>query len=407
MSCTHLFEHNFLFTFFAQAAMKDLSRIVITCPPRIEPYLKEEVEDIGFDVLKQGRMSVELEGTIEDCMLLNLHLRTGNRILYQIESFRATTPEQLYAKVSVLPWEDWIDANGYVSINSFVKNDFINDTRFANLKVKDAIVDRLMEKCNERPDSGSNFDRTVVFLHWVNDECKIYFDTSGETIAKHGYRKNPFKAPMQESLAAAVIMASAWDRKSVFINPMCGSGTLAIEAALLATRRPPGFYRNNFGFMHIKGYDVKVWQRLKQEASEMIKRSARLKILASDHDEEAIEAAMSNAKAAGVSDMIKFVKSDFRRINIPDQNGVIFMNPEYGERLGDERRLEAVYRDIGDFLKQKCQGYTGYIFTGNLNLTKKIGLKPKRRLEFYNGRIDCRLLEYELYTGSRRNREDT
>ncbi|MGN6248484.1 MAG: THUMP domain-containing class I SAM-dependent RNA methyltransferase, partial [Ginsengibacter sp.] len=231
----------------------------------------------------------------------------------------------------------------------------------------------------------------------------IFIDTSGETLSKHGYRKIPGKAPMIESLAAATLLASKWDEQSPFINPMCGSSTLAIEAALLATNRFPGLFRNNYGFMHVERYSEEFYEKEKLKLVNKIRRVPGLEIIATDISADAINISKINAAAAGVSDLISFQKCDFRKTPVPEKrDGVVFFNPEYGERLGDEVELQNVYAEIGNFLKQNCKGYTGYVFTGNFNLAKKIGLKPQRKIEFYNGKIDCRLLEYELYEGSRR-----
>ncbi|MDQ3393561.1 MAG: class I SAM-dependent RNA methyltransferase, partial [Bacteroidota bacterium] len=291
--------------------------------------------------------------------------------------------------------------DGYISIGSYVLNEHINHSGFANLRTKDAIVDRMQSKFGRRPQSGPDNSGTVLFLHWKGENCSIYIDTSGDTIAKHGYRKLPFKAPMQESLAAATILASRWDKKSNFVNPMCGSGTLAIEAAMIATNRAPGLLRENFGFMHIIGYNANAWRKIKSEAKK-VNEPIDFKIIASDISPLAIDAARKNAIYAGVDHLIEFETCDFQETTVPDGGGVVMFNPEYGERLGEEEALLETYRLIGDFFKKKCSGYFGYIFTGNFNLAKKIGLKTKRKIEFYNSKIECRLLEFELYSGTRR-----
>jgi putative N6-adenine-specific DNA methylase len=379
-----------------------LSKIVITCPPHINTILAKEVEDLGYEVKKINRMDVEIEGTFNDTMYLNLHLRTGYRVLFLVKSFKATTPEQLYDEVCHIKWEEIMDKDGYFSIQSYVKNDFIYDSKYANLKIKDAIADRFVREFGKRPDSGPSIDKVVLFLHWKLDQCHLYIDTSGETIAKHGYRKIPFKAPMLEALAAATIKASQWDGKSSFVNPMCGSGTLAIEAALIAINKAPGLMRDNFGFMHIKGYNYAYWDKIKKEAEEAVLDTISFKITASDMSPEALKVSRMNAAYAKVDHLISFELCDFSRTTIPETPGVVMINPEYGERLGEEEELVKVYQQIGDFFKKSCSGYMGYIFTGNMNLAKKIGLRAKRRIEFFNAMIDCRLLEYELYVGSKR-----
>ena len=381
---------------------KNTSKIVITCPKRMNLLLKAELLDLGYTNVEESHMSVSLQGTMKDCMKLNLFLRTGHSILFQLKEFHAKTPEDLYKEMVKIPWEEYIDVNGYFSVTSFSDNPEIIDSRFPNLKCKDAIADRITSKKGHRPNSGPDRNKTVINLHWRENKASVYIDTSGETIAKHGYRKIPFKAPLQESLAAALILASKWDKNSHFINPMCGSGTLAIEAALIAQKRAPGLLRSNFGFMHILGFESEPWEEMRKEARLASQKNLDFKIIASDLNEDAIQAAKRNAATAGVDHVIEFVCCDFRETPIPEGTGVVMINPEYGERLGEVSELQIIYREIGDFFKKHCSGYMGYVFTGNLDLGKQVGLKPKRKIEFYNSKIDCRLLEFELYSGSKR-----
>ena len=254
-----------------------------------------------------------------------------------------------------------------------------------------------------RPNSGSDANKTVIHLYWKDSEADIFIDTSGETLAKHGYRKIPGKAPMLEALAASTIMSTQWDQKSPFVNPMCGSGTLAIEAALLATNRRPGLYRMNYGFMHIIGYDEQVFFAERRILKDQVVKNPDFQIIATDLSADAIEVSQRNAKTAGVDGLIQFEVCDFADTQVPQSGkGVVVFNPEYGERLGVHSKLEETYKRMGDFMKKECKGYFGYIFTGNPDLAKKIGLKADRKIEFYNGKLDCRMLEYELYDGSRR-----
>ncbi|MBY0425508.1 MAG: class I SAM-dependent RNA methyltransferase [Cytophagales bacterium] len=385
------------------------SKIVVTCPNRSVTYVKNELLDLGYSPIAESILSVTVEGTLLDCMKLNLYLRTAHRVLFLIKEFKAADPTALYDQVVQIPWEEYIDVAGYFSVLSFADNPEINDSRFPNLKCKDAIADRMVQKKRNRPDSGPDRNKTVVYLHWKDDRASIYFDTSGETIAKHGYRKIPFKAPLIESLAAAIVLATRWDKSSHFINPMCGSGTLAIEAALIAQSKAPGLFRINFGFMHILGFDqVKdKWEEMRSMArNSSSQKQVDFKIIASDIDPEAIELAKKNATTAGVAHLIDFYTCDFWDTPIPEDGpGVVVLNPEYGVRMGDETELVPVYKEIGDFFKKSCAGYMGYVFTGNLPLAKQVGLKPKRRIEFYNASIDCRLMEYELYRGTKSLKE--
>lgn len=379
------------------------SRVVVTCNKRLAPYLQQELEAFGFKIEKTFATYVEVFATLNECIRLNLQLRCASQVLYLLKQFPADHPNALYQAVSTIEWEHIIPADGYFSITSNVDHPTITNNLFANVKVKDAIVDRMRNSSGSRPDTGPSTEKTVINLYWRNEVADIFLDTSGDTLAKHGYRKIPGKAPMLEALAAANILATKWDRSSPFVNPMCGSATIAIEAALIATNRKPGLYRSNYGFMHLLGYDNSVYEQERQTLTDHIEDVEGLTIIASDISEDAINISKINAGAAGVEQFIQFELCDFADTTIPESNsGVIFFNPEYGDRLGVEKELEATYARMGDFLKKQCRGYTGYIFTGNLELAKKIGLKAKRRIEFFTSKIDCRLFEYELYAGTRR-----
>jgi 23S rRNA G2445 N2-methylase RlmL len=378
------------------------SKIIITCNNRLAPYLRQEVEALGYVIKRAFSTGLELEGTLNDCIPLNLNLRCASQVLYSIKAFTAENPARLYKELLEISWEELIDFTGYFSVSSTVDNETITTPLFANLKVKDAIVDRIKEKKEIRPNTGSDANKAVIHLYWKENDAEIFIDTSGETLAKHGYRKIPGKAPMLEALAAGTIMATGWDRKSPFVVPMCGSGTLAIEAALLATDKTPGMFRMNYGFMHIIGYDEQVFFEERRKLKDKAKREIDFRIVATDHSEDAIDISIKNAKTAGVDHLIDFAVCDFADTKVPEAAGIVMFNPEYGERLGVHTKLEATYKRIGDFMKQNCKGYKGYIFTGNPDLAKKIGLRASRRIEFYNGKLDCRLLEYELYEGSKR-----
>jgi len=379
------------------------SRIIISCMKRLAPYLDQEVVELGFEVERVFSTGIELKGTLNDCIKLNLNLRCASQVLYSLKSFRADHPEELYNGLLHYPWENVLHKDGYFSVTNESDNLFVNNSMFTNVKVKDAIVDRMRRETSSRPDSGAERDRAVINLYWKDNMAEVFLDTSGLTLSKHGYRKIPGKAPMLEALAAATIMASKWDRKSPFINPMCGSSTLAIEATLIATNRKPGLYRDNYSFMHVIGYTDEVYKNEKELLQSGVKDVPGLKVIASDISVDAIEVSKVNAGIAGVSKLIDFDICDFEATPMPEEKGgVVFFNPEYGERLGQETELEGTYARLGDFMKKKCKGNTGYIFTGNLDLAKKIGLKASRRIEFYTAQIDCRLLEYELYDGSKR-----
>lgn len=375
------------------------STISITCPKGITPYLKKELEELGFPIKKTRPAGIETEGSLYDCMKLNLVLRTAHRVHFLMDTFKAENAEDLTDGLKKIAWENFIDKHGYVSITSFIKNPTINNNQFANLTVKDAIVDRIRMTRGARPDSGADLTKTVIFLFWKGEEASVYLDTSGESISRRNYKVDNHTASMQETLAAAVILGSKWKPGQHLINPMCGSGTIAIEAAMMALNRPAGQLRPNYGIKHILGFDEEKWtelrNELKQESLKDFPNHSR--ILATDNDPKAIEAAKRNAKTAGVDHLIEFQECEFYDTEIPYGDGVVIFNPPYGERLGEDKNLPGLYRAIGDFFKQDCSGKWGYVFTGNFALAKKVGLRSNKRIEFYNSTIECRLLEYELY----------
>jgi putative N6-adenine-specific DNA methylase len=378
------------------------NKILITCAKGIPPYLRQELHALNFPILSEAVAGVETEGVFDDTLVLNLSLRTGHRVLFQVKEFKANNADELYRALSGISWEDYIPEDGYLCVTSSVDNASIRDSRYASLKCKDAVVDRIKDKRGKRPDSGPDRDRSVVHLYWKDERCAVYLDTSGETLSRRGYRKIPLAAPMQETLAAAVVLATGWKGEGNFINPMCGSGTLAIEAALMGLNRAPGLLRGNFGFMHIQGFNESLWNEVREKAKTEARKSLSGKIIATDISPEAVEAAKKNAATAGVEHLIEFSVCDYADTPLPDNGGVIVMNPAYGERMGEIAKLEETYKGIGDFFKQKCRGYTGYVFTGNPSLAKKVSLKPKQSLPFFNSGIECRLLEYELYEGTRK-----
>ncbi|MBC9933267.1 THUMP domain-containing class I SAM-dependent RNA methyltransferase [Chitinophaga qingshengii] len=376
--------------------------VTVTCHKRLTPYLEQEIKELGFTVEETFVTGVRLFASINECIRLNLQLRCASQVLYSLRQFEARDADDIYRELKSHPWETILPEDGYFSITSNVQNETINNSMFANLRVKDAVIDRMREKTGKRPSTGAALTGAVVHLFWKNENAEIFIDTSGDSLGRHGYRKIPGKAPMLEGLAAATILATRWDRRSPFVNPMCGSGTVAIEAALIATNSRPGLFRDNYAFMHLQGYDENIYLEERGRLESQMVDVPGLRIIATDLSPLAVDNARKNAKAAGVADLISFSVCDFAATPVPaDAAGVVYMNPEYGLRLGEISALEETYSRIGDFMKQRCGGYTGYIFTGNLDLAKKIGLKAKRRIEFYNSTLDCRLLEYELYAGTR------
>jgi len=377
--------------------------ILVTCPKALPPFLARETAALGL-AGRELAAGVLTEGDMADCMRLNLHLRTGHRVLLELARLEAHDPAALAEELGRLPWEDIVPADGHITVDSSVQNEYVRDSRFANQKAKDAIVDRILSRKGRRPDSGPDPVGASVFLHWREDAVTVYIDTTGAPLSRRGYRKMPHKAPLQETLAAGIVLATGFaESGGHFLSPMCGSGTLAIEAALIALNRAPGLLRTGFAFEHLLGFDAARYAELRREANQAAKKQYAGRIIASDIDPEALVAAQQNARTAGVEGHIEFQVADFRESLVPEEGvGVCVLNPEYGARLGDTPRLEPIYAAIGDFFKQRLPGWRGFLFTGNPELAKRVGLKPRRRTPLFNAKIECRLLEYEMYQGTRR-----
>ena len=373
--------------------------ILITCPKTLSGFLKEEVIAQGFELTGHFPTGLSIRGSLLDCMRLNLTLATAHHVLLLVKDCACKTPDELYREVGTIDWENIIPANGYVCVTSIVHTPSITDTRYANLKCKDAIVDRLAQKNGKRCNSGSERDRTVVHVYWHESRCLIYVDTSGQPLSKRGYRLNPGQAPMQETLAAAVVRATGFKGNGNFINPMCGSATVAIEAALLAYNKAPGILRLNFGFMHLKTFDRDAYSKLREQLISRERDAIPGSISASDIDPVAMTAARENVKNAGLESRIELSVCDFDRKEVPFGGGMVVLNPEYGIRMGDPEKLKTTYKRIGSYFKHQCGGYTGFVFTGNFDLVKHIGLKAKWKTNFQSGKIDCRLYAYDLYSG--------
>jgi putative N6-adenine-specific DNA methylase len=370
---------------------------------------------MGYDPIEVTENTVVIRGDMRDMMRLNLHLRTAHRVLVPLLRTTCRNIRELYQAANSIDWENLLEADGYFSVSSIVHNYTIRDTRLPSLYTKDAIVDRMRERCQRRPDSGRENHGAAVFVYWERDEVIIYLDTSGEPLSKRGYRKIPGSAPMQETLAAACLMAMKWDPKTPFLSPMCGSGTPAIEAIMMAMNRAPGSLKSHFAFQSIKGYTriipgetspivaprqragvspEQIWKEQLLEAKSKEKTENLPKIWATDISPEAIENAHYNAIAAGVAQYIDFKACDFAETPIPEEKGCVFFNPEYGIRLGDPKELAGVYERIGNFMNEKCSGWTGALITGNPSLASLVNLYYQTRVPFFNGPIDCRLFIY-------------
>lgn len=364
-----------------------------------EEILARELRDLGaedIDLIKRG---IQFTGDKKLLYLANYNCRTALRILVPLASFRAATEDMLYDGVRAIPWEKFLDFRGKFAIDSVVSYSPFKHTGFVSLKAKDAIADRFRDKFGKRPDVDNTNPDLRVNVHIFREECTVSIDSSGASLHLRGYRRVQSEAPMNEVLAAGLLLLSGWDGKTPLVDPMCGSGTILIEAALLAGNVPSGYYRGLFGFERWKDFDRRLWERVKRECEEAITEPVA-PIRGYDRDERAVRASQANIDEAGVEQFVKVDQADFITSAPPFPNGFMLTNPPYGERIKVED-LKKFYQDLGDVLKQKYAGYTAWMLGSDEESLKFVGLRPSRRIRVMNGPLECRLVRFDMYEGKK------
>lgn len=364
----------------------------------LEQVLADEVEKIGGQNITLGNRAVFYEGDLKMIYRSNYYLRTALRILKEIEFFRFKNVDQFYIKCKDIDWQKYFGVEQSFVIHSTVgkSKDFTN-SMFASLKAKDAIADYFRDKAGKRPNVDTENPDIVIDLHINEDTCTISLDSSGESLHKRGYRINQGEAPLNEVLAAGMIKLSGWDENSDFMDPMCGSGTLPIEAAMIAYNIPAGKFRKNYAFENWIDFDQLLLDDIKKEN---IKKEFRNQIYASDISVSSLLNAQTNARRALVFNKIKFQVSDLKDLKIDLKNAMIIINPPYGERL-KERDLNELYGMIGERLKHQFAGNTAWILSSSMESFKFVGLKPALKIDLYNGPLKCKFNHYKLFTGKR------
>lgn len=362
----------------------------------VESLAADELSKIGIEEIKTSVGGVYFKGDREKLYKANLWLRTASRILVNLLEFKAETPEELYNAVYSIDWQNYLNSSKSFVVDCNLKNSAMTHSGFAALKTKDAVVDKIRNLCGDRPDVDKSNPDIRINLHINNNHAVLSLDSSETPLDRRGYRRERNEAPLRETLAASIIMLTEWDGKVPLYDPMCGSGTIPLEAVLMAKNIPPGLNRG-FGFEKWLDFDRELWRGLVADAKASILPIKKELIHGYDIDEKGIAIAKRNAINASVLDSLKFEVADVEDFNPQDGGGVVIINPPYGKRLGDEESLKILYKRIGDLMKQRCQGMTGYLLTGNMELAKYVGLKASRRYVLYNGAIECRLLKYEMY----------
>lgn len=362
----------------------------------LEPVLAKEIESIGGKNIQAGRRAVFYEGDLETIYKSNYFLRTAIRILKEIAVFQFNDVDQFYLRCAEVNWLKYFSINQSFVVNSTVSHskDFRN-SMFASLKVKDAIADHFRKKTGNRPNVDVQNPEIFIHAHINRNTCILSLDSSGESLHKRGYRAAQGKAPLSEVLAAGMILLSEWDGSTDFIDPMCGSGTLPIEAAMIAQNIPAGRFRKEFAFENWLGYNAKLFENIK--AGQKTKSFTK-KIYASDISRENVLTAQTNARRARVFSAIEFQVCDMKDLNTKSNNATVIINPPYGERL-IQNNMEALYTMIGERLKHHFAGNTAWILTSSKEYMNKIGLKPGKKLILFNGALECTYSKYQLFRG--------
>jgi putative N6-adenine-specific DNA methylase len=372
-------------------------RYFATAARGLEEVLARELIALNLSGVKTTKGGVAFSGRRSDGYRACLWLRTANRVLQPIAEFDCPDSDELYASVAAIGWEDYLTPDMTLAVDGNLRDSTLTHSRFIALKTKDAIVDRLRERVGRRPDIDPRTPDLRINVHLARNHCTVSLDLAGYGLHRRGYRQDPSLAPLRETLAAGIIALSEWDPETAFADPMCGSGTLPLEAALAASRTAPGLIDPTFGFCKWPDFDASVWHAAIEEAESLCRSLPESLILGADRDHRALKHARRNAERLPMGDLIHWQAVDFANLQAPSQTGTLICNPPYGERLGDQEKLAPFYKRIGDTLKQHWTGWTAWVFTGNLDLAKRIGLRPSRRIVLYNGAIECRLLKFELY----------
>ncbi|OCR02655.1 RNA methyltransferase [Oscillatoriales cyanobacterium USR001] len=363
----------------------------------LEAIAAQELEQLGAQEVKPDFTGVYFAGDRALLYRVNLWARTIFRVLVPISNFPCYDQDMLYREVQKIDWEEYLTPDRTLAVDCTGGNEKLNHTHYTALQVKNAIADRQRANFGKRSNVDTKNPDLLINIHIHKDHCILSLDSSGGSLHRRGYRPAVGVAPLKETLAAALLEMAEWSPDLPFLDPMCGSGTLPLEAGLKALNIAPGLFREKFGFMSWQDFDEALWDELWEEAENSELSELKAIVAGSDRDLEMLNQARTNAQQAGLKDKIKLALTDLSELEAPADRGVIICNPPYGERLGDAKELGDLYQMLGDIFKQRFKGWNAFILTGNKELAKKVGLRTARRMHVYNGTLECTLLKYEMY----------
>lgn len=374
-----------------------MPQFFVSCPKGMVEPLELELREFGLKPYDRSQNGIFFDSNWKDCYRVNLRSRYASRVLMPVLNFVAYQPEELYNQILNHDFTKYIKPEQTLTIDASTKDSMLKDQRFIAMKVKDAIVDQFRDKFGIRPSIDNERPDLSVYVKTYKNRFSVAIDTSGDSLFMRGYRLESGDAPMKENLAAGLLRLAEWDGKTPIVDPMCGSGTILIEAAMKVMNIAPGTMRKSFGFMKLQNFDSKVWDEVLDEALDEEKPDCGdLHFYGYDIDKRVLMKAIENAKRAGVNEFIKFKREEVMSLKAPVEKGVIITNPPYGARLGDEDNLKDVYRDFSHTLKNEFKGWNAWILSGNKDLIGDLKLKSSRKHFVYNGSIECRFLKYEM-----------
>lgn len=363
----------------------------------LESIAAAEIESLGAKEVRPDFTGVHFIGDKATLYRVNLWARTIFRVLVPLREFYCPNSNILYQEVQKIFWGEYLQSHQTLAVNCTGSNQKLNHTHYTALQVKNAIVDQQRRESGQRSTIDAKNPDVLVNVHIKQDRCILSLDSSGASLHRRGYRQAMGSAPLKETLAAALLDMAQWDASLPFLDPLCGSGTLPLEAGLKALNIAPGLFRQKFGFESFPDFDPQLWQMMLTEAKNSRRQKLKAPIWGSDRDADVLTQAYGNAVRCGIEHQIQFTQDELASVEAPADSGMIICNPPYGERLGEVQELGALYKTLGDIFKQRFKGWTAFILTGNKELAKKVGLKASRRIPVYNGAIPCTLLKYELY----------
>lgn len=373
-----------------------VSRYFATCARGLEPILAAELADLAAADIAPGRGGVGFAGGRDLLYRANLWLRTAVRILRPVLDAEVNSYDSLYEAVRTVDWSATMTPDHTLAVDCNVRDSALTHSQYAARRVKDAICDQFREKCGRRPSVDPETPMIGLNLHVYRNKATLSLDSSGTSLHKRGYRPALTVAPLNEALAAALVLRSGWRGDAPFADPMCGSGSLPIEASWIALRRPPGLTRKRFGFQGWMDFNVAEWAAIRDEARRGVRKRLTWPVVGSDHRKDVTEFARSNARAAGAGNLVEFATADVRQASPPQgPPGTLICNPPYGERIGEEKELRSLYRAMGVAFRERWAGWAVWVFTGNRPLARELGLPVAETLPLFNGRIPCEFTRYE------------